>query len=306
MRKPLKLKNLADLFACAWCYDWGGGRIFVAGKADSIRNIESNIYELKCSTWALNLDDAELELSREIHRLTQEELELESFPMGIGDEAPGEYVDFEQSGYPLFSNDNHNLLDAVPEIILKKAVKMYFDKKGSLGDYFTEDDPYEYALPDDLHPKVYAVLERLCCAELKRLRKNHAAHESKIREFDLILDSNPPIRVKTDQPVDVLQGIIGSGIGVFNGMPQSGSTGLNMQASSSKSSSFKKWIESMTVKGHKVCSAKGVFAGEEAEGPLLIAVFDVSRQETESVALSTSIGIGLFIGEDYIPQFICS
>ena len=306
MRKPNKLKNLADLFACTWCYDWGGGRIFVAGKADSIRNIESNIYELKCSTWTLNLEDAELELSREIHRLTQEELELESFPMGIGDEAPGEYVDFEQSGYPLFSNDNHNLLDAVPEIILKKAVKMYFDKKGSLGDYFTEDEPYEYALPDDLHPKVYAVLERLCCAELKRLRKNQSAHERKIQQFDLILDSDPPIRVKTDQPVDVLQGIIGSGIGVFNGMPQSGSTGLKMQASSSKSSSFKKWIESMTVKGHKVCSAKGVFAGEEAEGPLLIAVYEVSRQETESVALSTSIGIGLFIGEDYIPQFICS
>ena len=300
-----RLKKLADRFACAWCYDWGGGRIFITGKADSITNIESNIYELKTTTWALNLEDAELELSREIHCLTQEDLELESFPMGMGGAAPGEYVDFEQSGYPLFSDD-HSELNAVPEIILKKAVKMYFDKNGCLGDYFTEDDPYEYALPNDLHPKVYAVLERLCCAESKRLMKNQAAYERKIRQFDLILDSNPPIRVKTDQPVDVLQGIIGSGIGVFNGMPKSGSTGLNMQAYSSKATSFKKWIESMTVKGHKVCSAKGVFAGEEAEGPLLIAVFDISRQETESAARSTSIGIGLFIGEDYIPQFICS
>ena len=280
-----RLKKLADRFACAWCYDWGGGRIFVAGKADSLRNIESNTYELKSSTWALNLEDAELELSREIHCLTQEDLELESFPMGMGGEAPGEYVDFEQSGYPLFSNDNHNLLDAVPEIILKKAVKMYFDKKGCLGDYFTEDDPYEYALPNDLHPKVYAVLERLCCAESKRLMKNQAAHERKIRQFDLIIHSNPPTRVKTDQPADDPQGVIGSGIGVFNGMPQSGSSGLNMQASSLKASSFKKWIETMTVKGYEVCSAKGVFAGEEAEGHLLVAVFGISRQETESAAV---------------------
>jgi hypothetical protein len=42
MRKINKIKNLADRFACAWCYDWSGERIFVAGKADSLRNIESN------------------------------------------------------------------------------------------------------------------------------------------------------------------------------------------------------------------------------------------------------------------------
>ena len=78
-----------------------------------------------------------------------------------------------------------------------------------------------------------------------------------------------------------------------------------MQASSLKASSFKRWIETMTVKGYEVCSAKGVFAGEEAEGHLLVAVFGISRQETESAARRTPIGMGLFIGRDCIPQFIC-
>ena len=138
--------------------------------------------------------------------------------MGMGEETPGEHIDFEQSGYPLFSDD-HSELDAVPVSILKKAVKMYFDEKGSLGDYFTDEDPYEYALPDDLHPNVNDDLECLCSVESTRLRKNDAAHERKTRQFDLIIHSNPPTRVKTDQPVDDPQGVIGSGIGVFNGMP---------------------------------------------------------------------------------------
>jgi hypothetical protein len=50
MSKVDELKPLADRFAVTWCYDWAGGRQFLDGQADSIKEIDSALYEVKTST----------------------------------------------------------------------------------------------------------------------------------------------------------------------------------------------------------------------------------------------------------------
>ena len=299
MSKIHDLKPLADRFAVTWCYDWAGGRQFLDGQADSIEEIDSDLYEVKTSTWALNLEDAELELSKEVHRLTEDELGEDSEPMGMGDPAPGEYVDFEQSHYPLFE-ETMSLLDEVPESILEEAVETYFDAKDCISDYFTEADPFAFVLPSGLHSTVKAVLERLCSEEAQKLREEETAYELEIRIFDLIVDTDPPFKVKLGQKVEALQAI-GKGVALLNGMPSDNSAGSHGRASL-----LKKWAESMRASGHLVAPVKGVFAGRDIDGPLAVAVFDLSLQESEKAIKSTSNGIGLFIGEDLIPQFIRS
>lgn len=299
LSKLHELKPLADDFARSWCYDWGGGRRFLDGQADSIEKIDSDLYEVKTSTWALNVEDAAMELSKEVHRLTEDQLREGSEPMGMGDLAPGEFVDLEQSFYPLFE-ESKGLLDEVPESVLKESVEAYYDAAGHISDYFTEDDPFIFVLPTGLHPTVKAVLERLCSEEAQKLRDEVAAHESKIRLFDLIVDTDPPFKVKFGQKVEA-QEAIGKGVALINGMPQDGSAGSHRRASI-----FKEWIESKKSMGHLVTPAKGVFAGKEVDGVLAVAVFDLPLHEAEIAVRSTSCGLGLFIGEDLIPQYIRS
>jgi hypothetical protein len=71
-----------------------------------------------------------------------------------------------------------------------------------------------------------------------------------------------------------------------------------------RASGFKKWVESQLAGGRLVFPVKGVFAGNAVDGVLAVAVFDISRHEAEVAARSTAIGFGLFIGDDFIPQFI--
>jgi hypothetical protein len=300
MSKVDELKPLADRFAVTWCYDWGGGRLFIDGQADAIEKTDPDIYEIKTSTWALNIAESELELSREIHRLIEQELCDDVFPMGMGDPAPGEFVDVEQWFYPLFGK-NSSILDVVPEGVLKEAVELYFDAEDRISDYFTEDDPFAYVLPHDLHPVVHSVIKRLCSEEAKKLRDEDAVHEIEIRRFDLILETDPPVRVQSGQIVEGLRGLngIGKGVALLNGMPQDGSAGSHRRASI-----FKEWIESKKSLGHLVTTAKGVFAGKEVDGVLAVAVFDLSLHEAETAVESTQCGLGLFIGEHLIPQFI--
>jgi len=299
MSKLDKLKPLADRFACYWCYDWAGGRRFLDGQADSIEKIDPNLYEVKTSTWALNVENAVVELSKEIHRLTEEDLREEVIRGGMGDEAPGEFIDVEQWFYPLIS-DKGSELDAVPESVIDDAVKLYFDSKGHISDFFTETDPFAFVLPSVLHPTVKEVLERLCCEEAQKLRDEDAAFERKIRLFDLIVNTDPPFKVKLGQKVEALQATC-KGVALLNGMPQDGSAGSHGRASI-----FKRWIEFTNSSGHLIVPVKGVFAGEEVDGVLAVAVFDLHLQEAEIAVRSTSCGLGLFIGEDLIPQLIRS
>jgi len=299
MSKVDELKPLADRFACTWCYDWAGGRRLLDGQADSIEEIDSDIFEIKTSTWALNVEDAEVELSKEIYRLTEDELREDSEPMGMGEPAPGEFVDTEPWFYPLFG-ENRVILDAVPESVLKVAVELYFDTEDCISDYFTEDDPFIFVLPKGLHPTVKAVLERLCGEEAQKLREDETAYEREISRYDLIIETDPPFRVQSGQIVEGLSGI-GKGIALLNGMPQDGSAGSHRRASI-----FNQWLESTKSSGHPVILAKGVFAGKEVDGVLAVAVFDLSLHEAEIAVRSTSCGFGLFIGEDLIPQFIRS
>ena len=293
------LKSLADRFACYWCYDWGGGgRLLLDGQAYSIEEIECDLYEVKTSTWAIDLETANLELSKEIHRLTKGDLQLELIRGGMGDVAPGEYVDVEQCFYPLFS-DNSGLLDAVPENVLTEAVEIYCKEKDCLADYFTEDDPFQFVLPGGLHPAVHDVLQRLCRREAKKLRAEADAHEREIRRFDLTIQMNAPVVVKSGQFVKAVSGLMGQGIAVLNGMPQDRSAGSHVKASS-----FKKWIESQVAGGRLVFPVKGVFAGNAVDGVLAVAVFNISRNEAEAAVQSTSIGFGVFIDDDFMPKFI--
>ena len=184
---------------------------------------------------------------------------------------------------------------------MREAVETYFDTKGYISDYFTEEDPFEFVLPDGLHPTVHTVLERLCREEAQKLREEETAYELEIRLFDLIIETDPPMTVKLGQKVECSQEMLGKGIALLNGMPQDRSAGAHGRASI-----FKRWIESTKSSGHLVALAKGVFAGKEVDGVLAIAVFDLSLQESEKAIKSTSNGIGLFIGEDLMPQFIRS
>jgi len=53
-----------------------------------------------------------------------------------------------------------------------------------------------------------------------------------------------------------------------------------------------------------VFPVRGVFAGNTVDGVLTVAVVDISRHEAEVAVRSTSIGHGLFIGDDFMPEFV--
>jgi len=298
MNKVDEIKPLADRFARYWCYDWAGGRRLLEGQVDSVEEIESDLYEVKTSTWAIDLETANLELSKEIHRLTTEDLQLEFIRGGMGDVAPGEYVDFEQSIYPILT-DEPILLDTVPERVLKAAVESYCSETDFLWDFFEEDDPFAFILPQALHPAVTAVLERLCREKSKELTAEDAAHRHKIRQFILIIETDPPFQVESGKKVEFIPELVGKGIILLSGMPHDSSPSSHVRASG-----FKKWVESQLAGGRLVFPVKGVFAGNAVDGVLAVAVFDISRHEAEVAARSTAIGFGLFIGDDFMPQFI--
>lgn len=300
MSKATNLKRLADLFACTWCYDWKSGYRLIEGKAVYLKKtVEPDSFEVRTSVWALDLQNAELELTEEVHRLTEKDLRSSRQPMGVQDDTPGEFVDIDQWRMPALFTEEGSDLNSVPEAILSHAVEIYSERKDCVSDYFTEDDPFEFVLPVGLHPTVHAVLERLCREEAKKLRKKAAAHKRKIRRFNLTIQTLPPVVVKSGQRVDGMSFLIGQGVAVLNGMPRDGSASSHVIASS-----FKKWIESQAAAGRSVFPVKGVFAGEEVDGRLAVAVFDLSRNEAEVAVRSTSIGFGLFVGDNYLPQFI--
>jgi|GEM_PF-3097191 len=301
MSKVDELKHLADLFARTWCYDWKFGHRLIDGNAIYVKEVvDPDCFEVRTCTWALDLENAQLERTEEVHRLTEKDLLSKKQPTGVQDDTPGEFVDIDQWLMPSLFTENGSDLDGVPEDVLTKAVEKYSEERDCLWDYFTEDDPFEFVLPAGLHPTVHDVLQRLCQKEARKLRAEAAAHEREIRNFDLTIQMNSPVVVKSGQLVEGASSLIGQGVAVLNGMPKyCGSAGSQREALS-----FKKWVESQVAGGRLVFPVKGVFAGNATDGSLAVAVFDISRHETEEAVRSTAIGFGLFIGDDFMPQFI--
>ena len=298
MNKVYEIKPLADRFARYWCYDWVGGRRLLEGKVDSVEKIESDLYEVRTSTWAIDLETANLELSKEIHRLTTADLQMEFIRGGMGDVAPGEFVDFEQSIYPILTDEPISL-ETVPERVLKAAVESYCSETDFLWDFYAEDDPFAFVIPQSLHPTVTAVLERLCREKSKELTAEDAAYRHKIRQFILIIETDPPFQVESGKKVEFIPELVGKGIILLNGMPDDSSPSSHVRASG-----FKKWVDLQVAGGHLVFPVKGVSAGNAVDGVLAVAVFDISRNEAEVAVRSASTGFGLYIGGDFMPQFI--
>jgi hypothetical protein len=296
------LKPFANRFATTWCYGWKFGCRLIEGEAVSIVRVpKSKCFEVRTSAWALDLECAELERSEEVYRLTEEDLLSSQRPMGVQDDSPGEYVNGVQWHTPSLFTENGSDLNSVPDRILSQAVELYFDVKDYLSDYFTEDDPYEFVLPVGLHPVVHSVLDRLCREEAQKLREKSAEHERRIRIFDLILETEPPVTVNSGQLVEGLRDLksFGKGVAVLNGMPQDGSPGSHIRASG-----FHQQIKAKKESGHLVVLAKGIFGGVMQEGILVVAIFDVSRADSESLLKLCSRQFGLFIADDLLPQFI--
>jgi hypothetical protein len=302
MGKIDDLKPFANRFATTWCYGWKLGYRLIEGDAVSIVRVpKSKCFEVRTSAWALDLECAKLERSEEVYRLTEEDLLSSKWPMGVQDDSPGEFVNGNHWHTPSIFTQNGVDLNSVPDQVLSNAVELYFDVKDYLSDYFTEDDPYKFVLPVGLHPVIHSVLDRLCSEEAQKLREESAEHERKIRIFDLTLETKPPITVSSDQLVEGLRDLkgFGKGVAVLNGMPQDGSSGSSIRAGR-----FHQEINAKKESGHLVVLAKGIFGGVMQDGILVVAVFDVSRTDSESLLKLCSKQFGLFIANDLIPQFI--
>ena len=144
------------------------------------------------------------------------------------------------------------------------------------------------------------MLDRLCSKEAIRLREQDLDYQLKIRKYDLSLLTEPPISIKAGQKASGLQSILGNGIAILTGMI------INSDYSARsliRVSEIREWLVSVRGEGHTVFPVEGVFCGVETS-ECVFAICDISRAEAESVAVSTNIETGLFIGSDCVPQII--
>jgi hypothetical protein len=297
MKVTRKLKNLAYDFACDWCYEWGNSSFLKVAEV-SIIHTSANRLKITAKVFAVDDSTGDLQLTSSVYELSMEQLENSSSPEGDRDSPDADFIDGDMEIIDLlradFSEVKHLprsiVIDATDELS-DDAVEMIVEEC-----FEGQEDDFSFEIPN-LHPAVRRVIRKLCWERVAQRRREERELKRRNRQFELVITANKEIPIKIGKKATGLHAIMGAGIGIFNGMSQQLSP-----SHMGRATRFAEWLDSKRSEGCAIYPASGLFQGEEATGPLVVAVCDISEEEVTDRAKYTATGLALFIGPNRVVK----
>jgi len=282
-----------------WTYDWNESS-FLGVDELSITPSHEKTLQITSKVWAVNEDICELQLTVSVYELTEEQLEQSSSPINATDQPDANFIDGCLTGFELFT-DNPGKLNDVPKDVLVKAVDIICENRIEVVTDLCFDDPvddYVFLIPD-FHPQVKKIVRKYCRAEAISRRRQARESRRQNRRFELVIKADKETPIKAGRKAAGVLGCMGTGIGIFNGM--AGGYGASEMGSAIR---FAEWLKIKQAEGCTIYPVSGIFKGEHAEGPLVVAVCNITKDEAESRCSYTWARSALFIGPTRLVQII--
>lgn len=286
-------------FAASWCYDWNESW-FLGVDELSITPSHDNTLQITTKVWAVNEEICELQLAVSVYKLTEEQLKQSSSPMNATDEPDADFINGYLTGFKLFT-DNPDELKDVPKDVLVNAVDRICENRIEVVTDLCFDDPvddYVFHIPD-FHPQVRRIVRKYCRAEAISRRRQGRESRRQDRRFELVIKADKETRIKAGRKAAGVLGYMGAGIGIFNGM-----AGGYSPSEMGRAIRFAEWLKIKQAEGCTIYPVSGIFKGEHAEGPLVVAVCNITKDEVESRCPYTWARSALFIGPTRLVQII--
>lgn len=287
-----RIRVLSNYFASKWCYDWNNARFLCAEPTCVSFQKSKEVFEIRSRIWAVDTQSAILQLTEEINHLTIQQLLDCRSPTCAADTADADCIDSKINDFYLLNIDSKEL-DYINEGILNKAIELQASENEEwIASHFFIDDEDEltFTIPN-VHPILQKSL-RKACQKLAKKRKAKLTLSTN-KNYDLQLETVPPVKLVFGQEVSISEDLIGQGLAILNGMALDYSPNAMGRAAK-----FHDWLKKMSQSGHKITNVKGVFNGTYAEGILVVAVSDIALSDAFKIAAQTGVRAGLFLDQN--------
>ncbi|MEN9469663.1 MAG: hypothetical protein RL630_1396 [Verrucomicrobiota bacterium] len=299
-KRTSKIKHLSSYFASKWCYDWNNSR-FLCAEPTRVSYLKTKeVFEIKSRIWAVNTEKAILQLTEETNYLTNQQLIDCSYPICATDTPDANCIDAKINDFYLLDIDPLKLGN-IPNKILNDAIYLQVSENEEwiCNNFFTdEENELNFSIPD-LHPTVKKALKKACREEVKKRKAELISSINKHENYDLQLETVPPVKLVFGQEVSVSKKLIGKGLAILNGMA------LDYSPSAmGRAAKFHEWLKKMNEAGHQITNVKGIFNGAYAEGILVVAVSDIALSDAIKIVAQTGVRVGLFIDQNRLLSVI--
>ena len=300
MKLTQDLEDLAYDFARDWCYDLGTCSFLELAEVSIIHTPANNL-QITAKVFAVDDTTGDLQITNSVYELSIEQLENSRSPVDNRDSPDADFINGDLEIVELLRAD-FSEVKHVPRSILIDAIEQasycaLFDR--IVEECFEgQEERFSFVIPN-LHPAVRRVIRKHCWERVAKRRREEIEWRRRTRQFNLVIKAEKEIPIKIGKRASGLNAIMGAGIGIFNGMSQHLSPSHMMRATR-----FAEWLDSKRSEGCAIYPVSGVFKGTEAEGPLLVAVCDISKEDVTDRAKYTDAGLALFIGSNRVVKII--